>query len=371
MITNNRIPCVDALFQAVQCGNETLELAKELTMIHAYIDIPKKTKGTDPTEFKKALQKCKNQQRKYWTGSTTVQWSRHNELPDWYVRMIANIDAHSSNQKGTNLHGYFMQKVKHVGWEAFNAGDLGPTPIAHDRSDVDLKKDSEKNLASFAELYKHVLEEGINEEGINEEGINTWEFFDRDMTSAPMTCNGKFMQSLFFAFQSLRGFPFTTHGGVVRGNFKKGDLKVEKDSFGDIETFFKEYEKTRRMMAFACYAGYERSVDDIIITKERDYGVEHPEFPTFWTEIKKDLPKLELISALTGLQPSELYFGRRKLKDLKPREAGSTDEEWAQYDMENNYAEVTFKSDKLVRLANYIKAARHDRAPFKILQVGT
>ena len=51
---------------------------------------------------------------------------------------------------------------KHVGWEAFNAGDLGPTPIAHDRSDVDLRKDSEKNLASVAELYKHVLEEGIN-----------------------------------------------------------------------------------------------------------------------------------------------------------------------------------------------------------------
>ena len=108
-----------------------------------------------------------------------------------------------------------------------------------------------------------------------------------------MTCDENFMRKLFFAFRSLRGFPFTTCGGVARGNFKKGDLKVEEDSFGDIEKFFRDFEGTRRMVAFVCYAGHERSTNGIITKKERNYGVEHPEFPTFWTNIKNNQPALE------------------------------------------------------------------------------
>ena len=85
---------------------------------------------------------------------------------------------------------YVMQKVKHVDWEVFSSENLGPTAISHDQPDVDLNKESEKNLASIIELYTHVLKEGIN----------TWDFFNRDMASAPMTCNEKFMRKLFFAF---------------------------------------------------------------------------------------------------------------------------------------------------------------------------
>ena len=78
-------------------------------------------------------------------------------------------------------------------------------------------------------------------------------------------------------------------------------MKVGEESFGDIEKFVRDSEGTRRMMAFAYYAGHERGVNDIIIKKKRDYGVEHPEFPTFWMNLKNEQPKFKVNFSLDGV----------------------------------------------------------------------